>query len=132
MDAYTYGDQAADQYAYGNNNLAINTETTNDISRSNTNKIIQITKSEKTGNWIQHIKDCKKLFTSWRQQYDGLTFGEAIVRFIYNLSHSGITLGSIVYCAAFTVVISSTLYSNYVNQVFVAEYVLINLFCILL
>eukprot|EP00483_Globobulimina_turgida_P001639 UN01641 len=119
---------AADNSTYGED-FAIDTgndDFTIDYTRSNTKGLTQISTSEKKLKQ-SYFKSLKK----WKRQYHGLTFSESIVRFLYNLSHIGITIGTVIYCIVFIIVIGSTVYSNYINDNQLnIEFIVIGINCI--
>eukprot|EP01084_Bolivina_argentea_P206631 352724_1 len=137
MAAYTYGDEEmkySDKYVT-DANFAIdspNNDFAIDYTRQSTKVLTQITKKHKKESYLSQIKDVKKWFKKWKNQYNGLTFSESIVRFVYNLSHFGITIGTIIYCIVFIIVIGSTVWSNYINNNELnIEFIIIGINCII-
>jgi len=122
------------EYEYALNDPEINTEYeyNADYTRNNTQKIMQITKA-KTVTIKRHVKGFKTAFRKWKRQYQGLTWGEVMSQFLYNMSHSGITVATIIYCIVFIVVIGSTMWANYAqrNTAFLGRYALIGLNCVM-
>lgn len=127
---YEYADQdAPDIDAEYHDNLTGNNA---DFTRGNTQKIMQITKS-KTVHIRRHMKGLKSAYRKWKEQYQGLTWSEAMSQFLYNMSHSGITVATIIYCIVFIVIIGSTMWANYAqrNTAFLGRYALIGLNCVM-
>jgi len=103
-----------------------------DYTRSNTKKIMRITRA-KTESVTHRLKGLRAAFRRWKRQYDGLTWSESAIQFIYALSHSGITVATIIYCVVMMVVVGSTMWANYAqrNNAFLGRYALVGLDCLL-
>ena len=129
----TYGDN---EQKYDDNNFEYKPSTKNDTihddyTRKNTNLIRQMTEQSKNKSCFEHIKDIKNFCGNWKKQYHGLSFSESIKKFIYNLSHFGVTIGTIIYCIIFIIIIGSTIWSNYIkyNELKI-EFIIIFINCI--
>ena len=127
---YTYGSNFdIDTQA---NDLKMDNDLKLDYTRSNTNLLTQITQQSKKKSCFEHLKDIKQSFINWKQQYQGLTFMEGIVKFVYNVSHTGVTIATVIYCVVFIIVVGSLIWSNYTNNhVMNIEYLIITINCMI-
>lgn len=102
-----------------------------DYTRANTTQLRQITK-RKRRSFSQHFNIARKALKRWKRQFRGLTWKESAMRFAMNVSHAGITIGTIIYCVVFVLVLGSTILGNLAsgNNAYTAKYLLIALNCV--
>mmetsp|Transcript_5174 Transcript_5174/g.8706 ORF Transcript_5174/g.8706 Transcript_5174/m.8706 type:complete len:260 (+) Transcript_5174:30-809(+) len=124
MEKYAYGDESQETLA-----LQYSTKPTRhgtDYSRRQTTLIYEIKERTKEKSYTVLMQDIKEWFMQWKQQYNGLTLKEALLKFMYSVSHTGVSIATVVYCIVMLVIVGSVVFSNYVTSNSHREFYLAN------